>query len=143
MNMSRLALAAVAAWIVDSIYGYCVYGQALMGEFASYPGVFRSMEAVNGKLPLMFAGSLLGFFALAYIFAKGHEGGNGLAEGLRFGVVLAIFEFGMISIGNYAVMNIGRKLAVEMAIAGFVEGVLSGVVLGLVYRPAASRTVRV
>ena len=142
MNMSRLAMAAVAAWIVDSVYGYCVYGVGLASEFARYPGVFRPMDAVNGNLLLMFAGSLLGFFALAYIFAKGHEGGNGLAEGLRFGFVLAVFEFGMISIGNYAVMNIGRKIAVEMAVAGFVEGLLAGAVLGLVYKPAAARAMR-
>jgi len=136
MNMSRLAMAAVAAWIVDSVYGFLVYGQALMGEFGKYPGVYRPMEAVNAQLPLMFAGSLLAFFALAYIFAKGHEGGSGIAEGIRFGFVLAVFELGMFSIGNYAVLNIGRKIAAEAACAGFAEGILTGVVLGLVYKPA-------
>ncbi len=143
MNWSRLALAAVAAWIVDSVYGFAVYAKALESEFARFPGVFRPMDVVNGNLPLMFAGSLLAFFALAYIFAKGHEGGNGLAEGLRFGFVLAVFEFGAISIGNYGVMNIGRKIAVETAVAGFVEALISGAVLGLVYQPAAlAKTMR-
>lgn len=144
MNVSRVALAAVAAWIVDAVYGFCVYGKALESEFARYGDVFRPMAEVNGNLPLMFAGSLLAFFALAYIFAKGHEGGNGLAEGLRFGFVIAVFEFGAISIGNYAVMKIGRKIAVEMAVAGFVEAIIMGVVMGLVYKPAPlAKTVRV
>ena len=141
MNWSRLALAAVVAWVVDAVYGYCVYGVALIGELARYPGVFRPMDAVNAQLPLMFAGSLIGFFALAYIFAKGHEGGSGIAEGLRFGFVIAVFEFGLISVGNYAVLNIGRRIAAEMAVAGFAEAILSGVVLGLVYTPVA-RAVR-
>ena len=113
MNVSRVALAAVAAWIVDAVYGFCVYGKALESEFARYPDVFRPMAAMNGNLPLMFAGSLLAFFALAYIFAKGHEGGSGLAEGLRFGFVVGVFEFGVMSIGNYATLNVGRKIAVH------------------------------
>ena len=45
MNMSRVALAAVVAWVVDGVYGFAVYGKALEGEFARYPGVFRPMEA--------------------------------------------------------------------------------------------------
>jgi hypothetical protein len=98
---------------------------------------------MNGNLPLMFAGSLLAFFALAYIFAKGNEGGNGLAEGLRFGFVIAVFEFGAMSIGNYTVLNVGRKIAVEWAVAGFVEALISGAVMGLVYKPAlVAKTVR-
>ena len=137
MNYNRLAIAAVVAWIVDSIYGFLVFGLALNGEFAKYPGVFRSFDAVNGLLPLMFGGSLLGFLALSYIFAKGHEGGSGVTEGLRFGIVLAVFEFGAFSISSYVIYNVGRLLAVETAIAAFVEALLIGLVLGVSYRPAA------
>ena len=126
MNLSRLALAAVAAWIVDSIYGFCVYGESARKRIRQIPGRLPAHGRRERQSPLMFVGSLLAFFALAYIFAKGHEGGNGLAEGLRFGFVIAVFEFGAMSIGNYAVMNIGRKIAVEMAVAGFVEALIAG-----------------
>jgi hypothetical protein len=144
MNMSRVAAAAVVAWVVDGLYGFVVYGKALESEFNRYPGVFRSTEAVMGNMPLMLGGMLIAFFALAYIFAKGHEGGNGVAEGVRFGLVLGLFTFGAISVGNYCVLNVGRKIAVEMAVAGFVEAIIIGVVLGLVYQPAArSKTVQV
>ena len=135
MNMSRVAAAAVVAWVVDGLYGFVVYGKALESEFNRYPGVFRSTQTVMGNMPLMFAGLLIAFFALAYIFAKGHEGGNGVAEGVRFGIVLGVFMFGMISIGNYCVLNIGRKIAAEMAVAGFVESIVIGAVLGAVYQP--------
>jgi hypothetical protein len=142
MNYGRVALAAIVAWIVDSVYGFLVFGLALQGEFARYPAVFRPFEDVSGMLPLMFGGSLLGFFALAYIFAKGHEGGSGLQEGLRFGIVLAIFELGAFSISSYVIYRYGRKLAVEEAIAGFVEAIIVGILFGLTYRPAASRSRR-
>lgn len=137
MNYRSLAVAAVVAWVVDSVYGFLVFGLALNSEFARYPGVFRSFEAVSSMLPLMFGSSLVGMLFVAYIFAKGHEGRPGSQEGLRFGVVLASFELFAISIPSYVIYNIGRKLAVENAVAAFVDAVIIGVVLGLLYKPAA------
>ena len=58
MNAKSLAIAAVAAWVVDSIYGFLVFGMMLQSEFAKYPGVFRSFNQVNALLPLMFGATL-------------------------------------------------------------------------------------
>src|SRR5439155_14906770 len=99
---------------------------------ARYPGVFRPMEAVNGNLPLMFFGTLLAMFAAAYIYAKGYEGGSGVQEGMRFGVLIGLFAVGYIAVGNYAVMNIGRRLSAYMAIAGLVEWIVIGTAMGVV-----------
>jgi hypothetical protein len=138
MNYRSLALAAVAAWVFDSVYGFLVFGLALSSEFARFPGVFRPFETVNAMLPLMFGSSLLGSLLVAYIFAKGREAREGWEEGLRFGIVLASFELFAISIPTYVIYNIGRRLAVETAVAGFVDVVIIGVVLGVVYKPLAA-----
>jgi hypothetical protein len=144
MNYARLALAAVVAWVVDSVYGYLVFGLAMSDEYAKYPGVFRSFDAVSGMLPLMFGASLVGMLAVAYIFAKGHEGRPGLQEGLRFGIVFALFGLFTLSIPNYVIYNYGRRMAAMGAVAAFVEMILIGVILGMVYKPAstASREAR-
>jgi hypothetical protein len=138
MNYRSLAIAAVAAWVVDSIYGFLVFGLALNSEFARYPGVFRSFEAVSSMLPLMFGSSLVGFLLLAYIFAKGHEGKPGLQEGMRFGVVFGLFMLFAMAIPQYVVFNYGRRLAAETAIAGFIESFIVATVLGVVYKPTAA-----
>ena len=142
MNYRSLAVAAVAAWAFDSVYGFLVFGLALAGEFARYPGVFRPFETVNAMLPLMFGSSLIGSFFVAYIFAKGREGRTGLQEGLRFGVVLALFELFAISVPTYVIYNIGRRLAVESAVAGFVDAVIIGLVIGAIYKPLGSPAAR-
>jgi hypothetical protein len=109
----------------------------MVGEFSRYPAIFRSPNEVNGLLPLLFGASLIGTIIVAYIFAKGHDGGNGLMEGFRFGIVFAFFGLFSLSIPNYVVYNYGRKLALEGAIAAFIEMVIVGIVLGLVYKPLA------
>ncbi len=142
MNYSRLALAAIVATIVDMIYGYVVYGVVLAGEFSRYPGVFRGMEAVTPNLLLMAAGDLVAMCSLAYIYGKGYEGGSGFQEGMRFGGLVGVFGAGYVAVGNYVVMNIGRRIAVAMAVAGLVEFAVVGMTIGLMYKPAAKAPAR-
>lgn len=136
MNYKSLARPAVVAWIVDGIYGYVVFGIMLQGEFARYPGVFRSIEVVNGLLPLLFAGTLLAMFAMAYMYAKGYEGGSGVEEGLRFGVLVGLFLVGYVAITNYVTLNVGRRIAAVTTIAGFIEIVIDGIVIGALHKGA-------
>jgi hypothetical protein len=137
MNYTRVALAAAAAWVADGIYGFIVYGNLLTAEFGQYPGVFRPLEAMNAKMPFLFAGLLLSMAVAAFIYAKGYEGGAGVQEGARFGALIGLFLAG-VALGNYAILNIGARLAASLAVAGLVEWTIVGTVIGLVYRPLPS-----
>jgi hypothetical protein len=137
MNYGRLALTAVVATVVDFIYGYAVYGTLLTSEFARYPNLFRPMDVQGSFLPMMFAAFLVGMFAIAWIYAKGYEGGNGIQEGMRFGFLVAVFVITYVVVGNYAVMNIGRRISAYLALAALVEWLIVGMTIGAVYKPAA------
>jgi len=146
MTLRRIAVPALVTWLVDGAYGYLVFGLLLNNDFAQYPGVFRSFEAVSSMMPLMLVSALVGWVAVAYIFAKGHDGGSGVKEGFWFGVVLgSMFTF-LVSVPSYVIYNIGQSLAGKMVIAGFLEMLIDGIVLGLLYKPApaaAGRAARV
>jgi len=135
MNYARLALAAVAGTVFDACYGFTVYGMLLAPEFNRYPGVYRAMDVGPSYLPLMFVGVFAAVCVATAIYAKGYEGG-GAIEGVRFGVLLALFGSFAFSGVNYATLNIGRRLALEIAAAGFVEWFVIGAIIGLVYRPS-------
>jgi hypothetical protein len=135
MNYSRIALAAVAATAADAVYGFTVYGTLLAGEFAKYPGVYRAEDVGTSYLPLLFLGVFFAVCVLTAIYAKGYEG-RGPAEGLRFGLLIALFGTFAFSSVNYATLNIGRRLALEITAAGFVEWTMIGTIVGLVYKPA-------
>jgi len=137
MNYGRLALAAVAATVVDGVYGFVVYGNILSGEFARYPAIYRSSETQTPFLPLMFAGILFAMLVASYLYAKGYEGGNGLQEGMRFGVLIGLVMVGYVAGVNYAIMNIGRRMAAAYALAGLVEWVVVGMAIGFIYHPVA------
>ena len=138
MNYGRLALAAVAATIVDGLYGFLVYGQVIGSEFARSPEIYRSNESQTAYLALMFVGILFAMFIATYLYAKGYEGGSGMQEGMRFGVLVGLLMVGYVAGVDYAIMRIGRKLTLYFGLAQLVEWIVIGVTIGLVYKPAAS-----
>jgi len=142
MNYGRLALAAVAAWVVDAVYGFIVYGTILSSEFGRYPAIYRPNDVAPGYMPILFGGILLAMLIASYIYAKGYEGGSGVQEGMRFGVLVGLLVFGYVGVVNYAILNIGRRLAGSLGIAGLVEWTIAGIVIGAVYKPAAQTRTR-
>lgn len=142
MSLRRIAVPALVAWVVDNVFGYLVFGLMLQGEFARYPAVFRSFDAVSSMMPLMAASTLVGFVAVAYVFAKGHDGGSGVKEGFWFGVVLGSVMVFLVALPSYVIYNIDQKLAGEMVVCMFVEFLLDGIALGLVYKPTAAPAAR-
>ena len=76
--------------MIDGLYGFLVWGKVLAGEFGRYPEIYRPGDDMSA-FPLMFAGILAGMIFASWIYAKGYQGGSGLSEGLRFGIVMGLF----------------------------------------------------
>jgi len=136
MNYGRLVIAAVAATIVDGIYGFLVYATALTNNFAQYPGVYRPADTQGPFMVYLFLGIFIAMLSATYIYAKGYEGGSGVMEGARFGVCIGFFAIGYAVLVAYATTNIGRRMTAMLAVAALVEWIIDGVVIGLVYKKA-------
>ena len=90
----------------------------------------------------LFGGIFVAMLAASYIYAKGYDGGSGLAEGMRFGIVAGLLVIGYAVIVGYATMNLGPRHTGLMALAALVEWMIAGVVIGLVYKPSPGATRR-
>ena len=143
MNFTRVAMAALAAWVLYMAMGYLVHGVLLKDLYMQYTGVMRPEAQAQAILPVNFGVVLVGFFAFAYAYAKGYEGGNGLQEGLRFGVLVGIMLCTFGTIWEYMVWPVGRRLLAAWLIDYIVEFALYGIVVGLIYKPAALSAKRV
>lgn len=132
----RIVLAGVVAWGVDVVYGIVVWMGLLGPHIARHEGVFRTDAAMSANVPLMIAGSLVAIIVLAMMYAKGYEGRGGAVEGLRFGLLLALFITGFVSLPIYVSFNIDTQLATMTSAASFTEMLLVGTALGVAYKPA-------
>jgi hypothetical protein len=138
MNLPRIALAAVGAFVAYFIVGGLTFALLpfLRDEFRKYPAVYRPQDAMKSFMPVGMAAMFVAILALAVVYALLYKGGSGLAEGARFGALIGIFAIGSFVVHNYVNLNIGLKLTVESAAAYFVEWMVVGIVIGLIYRPA-------
>jgi hypothetical protein len=135
MNFGRIAAAAVVAWIVSLAVGFVVNDVVLTGIVAANAGAMRPEAELMGNLPIGFAFLLLGFFAFAYAYAKGYEGGSGVVEGIRFGVLVALIVVGFGVIWQYVMFPITASYAIALVVDAIVELALYGAIVGAIYKP--------
>jgi hypothetical protein len=135
MNFARVAAAAVVAWIVSIGIGFLVNTVILADLTRANTPPMRQEAEIIGLLPLGFVFLLLGFFAFAYAYAKGYEGGNGVMEGVRFGVVAALVVIGFAGIWQYVAFPISGALTAAIVIDTIVELAIYGAIVGAIYKP--------
>ena len=137
MNFARLALASVAAFVVYFLIGAVTFTSPIMrNEFMRYPSIYRSQESMKGVFPIGMAAMFVAMVVLVIIYSFAYRGGSGLAEGARYGALIGAFCVCSFVIHNYVNLNIGGRLTLAQSIAYFVEWLVVGVVIGLIYKPA-------
>ena len=140
MNYSRLGLAALGGMVASFAFGFLVLWlvPALIEEGHKYPAVFRPKEEMMTVMPIGLVATFISILVIAIIFAMIHQGGSGITEGARFGVLIGIFVVCAFVLHNYVNLNIGMKLALGQAVAYFLQWTIVGIVIGLIYKPLAT-----
>jgi hypothetical protein len=136
MNLPRVAIAAVVAWIVYLGVSFLVHTVLLDTLYKQHLNAMRPEAEQAAILPVGFVFALVGFFAFAYTYAKGYEGSSGTQEGLRFGVLVGILICCFRVIWDHMVWPVSLQLTAAWMVEYIVEFALYGTVVGLVYRPA-------
>jgi hypothetical protein len=139
MNPGRIVVASLGAFVAYFAAGGLFFAAMpwLKNEFRKYPNVYRSQDSMKTVMPAGMAFMLLAIVALAILYAMLYKDGYGAVQGLQFGALIGVFAIGSFVVHNYVNLQIGLKLTVEQGIAYFVEWLLVGLVIGLIYRPAS------
>jgi hypothetical protein len=138
MNMMGLVLAALGAFVAYFVVGGVMFVSMpwMKTEFMKYPAVYRPSEGQMKNMPVAMVATFVAIVVLAVLYAMIYQGGSGVVEGARFGALIGVFAIGTFTVHNYVNLNIGWKLTVEQSVAYFVEWVVVGIVIGVIYRPA-------
>lgn len=140
MNYPRLGLATLGGTVAYFAFGFLVIMlvPALIDESHKYPAVYRAQEEMMTVMPIAFVATLIAILIVAIIFAMIRQGGSGIREGARLGVLIAIFMVCASVLHNYVTLNIGLRLALGQAAAHFLQWTIVGIVIGLIYKPLAT-----
>ena len=135
MNYGRITISAFAATVTYYVFG-SIGGLLFAKYYSVYAALFRPRDLIINYMSLGFAGTFVAMFVLTMIYARGYKGKGGAEEGFRFGVLVGLFVVCASVVHDYVILNIGQDLALVEALGELVGWTLSGVAIGLVYRPA-------
>ena len=137
MNYWRIVLAGLGATVGYFVLGFLLFALSpLAHEYRQFPAVYRTQESMKGVAPVGMVGMLLAMIALATLYALAYRNGSPIAEGVRFGFLVGVFALGSFVLHNYVNLNIGLKLTLGQAVAYFIEWIVAGITIALIYRPA-------
>lgn len=138
MNISRIALATLGGFVAYFVFGGLTFTflPSLKSAFLQYPAVYRTQDGIKSAMPFGMAAMLVSMLALAILYSMLYQGGSGLVEGARFGALIGVFAIGAFVVHNYVNLNIGLSLTLQQAVAYFIEWTVTGLAIGLIYRPA-------
>jgi len=137
MNVRRIALAAVVAWLVSLAIGVFVNDYLFAGMIADNGAALRSLSDITANLPIGLGVLLIAFFALSYAYARGYEGGSGIAEGVRFGVTIGVIIVGFGTVWMWVMFPLNAQFGVAMMVDSIVEAAIYGAIIGAVYKPSS------
>jgi hypothetical protein len=139
MNYARIFLAALGAFVAYFVIGGLTFGllPLMRNEFMKYPAVYRSQEGIKRVMPTGMAAMFVAMVVLTVIYAMLYRGGSGLAEGAHFGALVGVFAICSFVLHNYVNLNIGLRLTIQQAVAYFIEWLVVGIVIGLIYKSSA------
>jgi hypothetical protein len=138
VNYVRIALAILGATVAYFGCGFILFA-ALPGmkrEFLKYPNVYRSNDAMMKVMPYNMVAILVSIVVVAVVYANMHPTGGGIVAGVALGVLMGIFAVCTFVIHNYVFLNIGASLAIYEAVTYFIQWVLVGAAIGLIYKPS-------
>lgn len=137
MNVGRIALAALGGLVAYLGVGFLMFAAlpAMKAEFAKYPAVYRPQEAMKSVMPLGMGAICVEMVVLAVLYAMTGRGASGLAAGAAFGALIGIFAVCSFVVHNYVNLNIGATLTILQGVAYFIQWLVTGIVMGLLYRP--------
>ena len=134
--MKRFIIAFFAAFIFIVVWGFFFNGMVLKDVSAEAQSLFRPREEIFRLFHWIIIGQAGLALAFVMIYASGFAGG-GIAAGVRLGIMLEILAVGA-RCAIYATQPFPARLLVLTSIGGFIEMIVTGVIVGAVYKPEST-----
>ncbi len=138
VNYASIALAFLGATVAYFACGFIMFAAlpAMKSEFMKYPNVYRSHDGMMKVMPYGVIAILISIVVVAVLYAKIYPAGGGIVSGVYLGALIGIFSVCTFVIHNYVNLNIGLTLTLYQGVTYFIQWVIVGAAIGLIYKPS-------
>jgi hypothetical protein len=123
------------AWFIGS---FIVHGTLLRADYHELAGLFRPESEAQHYFPLMFLAHVLLSGAFAWIYARGVEPKPWLAQGVRFGIAVALLTVVPTYMIYFVVQPMPGAVVLKQIVFDGILLLILGVIVAYVYRTPAT-----
>ena len=134
MNWKRFFVASAAVYVVIQAIDFVANTVFMKSANESIRGLWRT--DLSSRMWWMYVFGVLVALMFTYIFVKGREG-KGLAEGVRFGIIIWLFMTLPMNVSMWVMLPIGWPIILRWILFGLLEMLIAGILVAAIYKPAA------
>ena len=135
----RFFIAWIVLFVVWFLGSWVVHGMLLHDDYAALPNLFRSEADSMRYFPLMILAHIILSGAFAWIYSRGVENLPWLAQGIRYGLAIALLTVVPLYLIYYVVQPMPGATVVKQIVYDAILTVILGVIVAYVYRTAPVR----
>ncbi len=133
----KFLIAWPVVFVVWMIGSFVVHGALLSSDYMA-TNLMRTEEDAQNYLPLMILAHVIMAGAFVWIYSRGSEAKPWLAQGVRFGLAIALLAVVPIYMIYYVVQPMPGALVVKQIVFDGILTIVLGVVVAWFYRQPAS-----
>ncbi len=134
---AKFFIAWLVVYVVWMAGSFVVHGLLLDDDYAKLPGLFRPEAEAQNYFPLMILAHVIMSGALVWIYSRGVEAKPWLAQGLRFGIAVALLTVVPTYLIYYVVQPMpGALVAKQIVFDGVLLIILGAVSAFMLRQPA-------
>jgi len=130
----KFIIAWIVVFVVWMLGDFLVHGVLLHGDYAQLPGLYRTEHDAQAYFPFMLLAHLIMAGAFVWVFARGIEAKPWVAQGVRFGIAVALLAVVPVYLIYYAVQPLPGTLVVKQMVFAGILTVVLGLVVAWLYR---------
>ena len=135
----KLIIAWVVLFIAWFIGSFVVHGVLLHSDYMQLTNLFRPEGDQHKYFPLMILAHVIMAGAFVWIYARGVEAKPWVAQGVRFGVAVALLMIVPIYMIYFVVQPMPGDVVIKQIVFDGVLMVILGMIVAWLYRDTATR----
>jgi hypothetical protein len=138
MNMKKTAIAVVAGYVLQMGGSYLLHSVILMNSYMVTSDLWRTEEAMGHRMWEMLVAQFIFVLGAVLIYQRGVERKSPVAQGIRFGILLAMVSVVPASLIEYVTTPMPHRLAFHWIIGEGIQCVLLGLLTAFICQPKDS-----
>lgn len=128
----------VVLFVVWMAGSFLVHGFWLGESYAAMSDVYRPLEEQEKLMPFMLLAHVMLAGGFVWIYRRGRENKPWLPQGVRFGILIALFAVIPTYLIYYSVQSMSSELLVKQIVGDGILTILLGLVVAFLYRDVSA-----